>query len=269
VRIGSRLAGLAQNPVITPGGTVNAASNAAGQPVAPGGLVAIYGNSFATAIALASSVQLSTSLGSTSVTINGMAAPLDFVAPGQINAQVPFNVLPAGVNGSVNVVVTTNGVPSPPDPVVINQASPGIFGVVEPSGNYAIAYFGATTDPRFTSYAWPPNTVAGLTTFLAKPGDILTVYATGLGAVNPPEQTGSAPAYDSQPQTKTTVATTTVFVGNVPATVLFSGLTPSFPGVYQVNIEVPQVPPGNAVPIQIQVGGVTSPANVNIGIGAP
>ena len=248
---------------------MNAASNAAGQPVAPGGLVAIYGNSFAAAIALASTVPLSTSLGGTSVSINGMAAPLDFVAPGQINAQVPFEVLPPGVNGSVNLVVTTNGVPSPPDPVMINQTAPGIFGFAAPSGNYAIAYFGVAADPRFTSYAWPPNTAAGLTTFLAKPGDVLTVYATGLGAVNPAEQTGSAPVYDSQPQTKSTVATTTVLVGNVPATVLFSGLTPYFPGVYQINIEVPQVPPGNAVPIQIQIGGVTSPANVNIGIGAP
>ena len=248
---------------------MNAASFAAGQPVAPGSLVAIFGNNFATGLASASTIPLSTSLGGTSVTINGIAAPMDFATPGQINAQIPFNVLPPGVNGSVNVVVTNNGVPSPPEPVVINQTAPGILGYGAASGNYAIAYFGLASDPRFTSFAWPPNTVPGLTTYLAKPGDVLTVYATGLGAVNPPEPTGSAPLYDSPVQLKFTVATTTVLIGNVPATVQFSGLTPSFPGVYQLNIVVPQVPPGNAVPIQIQIGGVTSPANVNIGIGAP
>lgn len=259
----------AQVPTITPGGTVNAASNAAGQPVAAGSLVSIYGSNFAAGLALASSVPLSTTLGSTSVTINGIPAPLDFVSPGQINAQVPFNVLPAGQNGAVSVVVTNNGVPSPADPVVINQTGPGVFGAGTSSGTYAIAYFGVATDPRFLSYAWPPNTINGLTTYLAKPGDVLTVYATGLGAVNPTEPNGSAPVYDTPIQTKNTVAATTVLIGNVNAQVLFSGLNPYFPGVYQLNIEVPQVPPGNAVPIQIQIGGVTSAASVFIGVGAP
>jgi len=260
----------AQAPAVTPGGTVNAASNAASQPVAPGSLVSIYGSNFAAGLALASTVPLSTSLSSTSVSINGIAAPLDYVSPGQINAQVPFNVLPAGVSGSVNVVVTNGNTSSAPQPVVINQAGPGVFGDANLTPVYAIAYFGVATDPRFLQYAWPPNTVPGVTTSFAKAGDVLTILATGLGPVTPAEGTGTAPAYDSNPQVHNTVATPTVLLGNaptqVPAILLFSGLSPQFPGVYQLNIEVPQgAPTGNAVPLYVQTVGVTSPA-VYIGI---
>jgi len=260
----------AQAPTVTPGGTVNAATNAASQPVSPGSLVSIYGSSFAAGLALASSVPLSTSISNTSVTINGIAMPLDYVSPVQINAQVPFGVLPAGVNGSVNVVVTNGNSTSAPQPVVINQTAPGVFGDANLTPVYAIAYFGVATDPRFLQYAWPPNTIPNFTTSFAKAGDVLTILATGLGPVTPVEADGTAPAYDSNPQVHNTVATPTILLGNpptqVPAILLFSGLSPQFPGVDQVNIEIPPgAPTGNAVPLYIQIGGVTSPA-VFIGI---
>jgi uncharacterized protein (TIGR03437 family) len=262
---------LAQTPAILPGGTVNAASNGAGQPVAPGGLVSIYGSSFAAGLALASSVPLSTNLSGTSVTINNVPAALDFVSPGQINAQVPFNVLPTGVtSGSVNVVVTNNGVPSAPSPVVISPAGPAVFEYntpTTPSVSYGLAYF--ALGPNTGSYAWPPNTAPPLNTFLAVPGDLLTVLATGLGAVTPAEANGSAPVYDPGTyQNRSPVATPQVFIGNVPAQVQFAGLSPQFPGVFQLNVYVPQVPAGNAVPFQIQVGTAMSPP-VYIGVGAP
>ena len=259
----------AQAPAITAGGTVNAASNAAGTPVSAGSLVSIYGSNFAAGILAASTVPLSTTIGSTSVTMNGIPAPLDFVSGGQINAEVPFNVLPAGTNGSVNVVVTNNGVASAPQPVVINQAGPAIFGDANLTPFYAIAYFGLGTDPRFGTEAWPPNTIPGYTTNLAKPGDLLTILATGLGGVTPTEANGSAPSYDPGTyQNHNTVATPTVLIGNVQAQVLFSGLAPQFPGVYQINVYVPQIPAGNAVPIQIQVGTALSPP-AYIGVGTP
>ena len=69
----------------------------------------------------------------------------------------------------------------------------------------------------------------GLTTYLANPVVLLTVYATGVDAVNQPEQSGSAPLYDSPIQLKSTVANTTVLIGNVPETVQFS-IDPVYPG---------------------------------------
>jgi uncharacterized protein (TIGR03437 family) len=260
---------LAQTPVITPGGTVNGATSEAGklalQPVAAGGLVSIFGNALAAGLALASTVPLSTSLNGTSVTFNGILAPLDFVAPGQINAQVPFELL--GTTGAVNVVVTNNNVSSIADPVILNPTAPGVFSSTTPSGVvYAIAFYGVGSDPRFQTFAWPANADPRVTTSSsAKPGDILTVYATGLGAVTPSEISGQ----NSADQLRNTVANTTVLIGNANAQVFFSGLAPLFPGVYQLNIAVPQVAPGDQVPIQIQIGGVTSPANVFIGVAAP
>ena len=211
-------------------------------------------------MAQADTVPLSTTLGNTSVTINGIPAPLDFVTAGQINAQVPFNVFPDGVttSGSVNVVVTLNGIPSPPQPVVINPFEPGVFA----SSGYAIAYFGAA-GPNFGKLAAPVGTFSG--SLPAHPGDILTVYATGLGAVNPPIQNG----VNSLDQLRFTVATPTVLIGNVQAQVLFSGLTPSFPGVYQLNIVVPPVATGNSIPLQIQMNGITSPPTANIAVTSP
>jgi uncharacterized protein (TIGR03437 family) len=56
-------------------------------------------------------------------------------------------------------------------------------------------------------------------------------------------------------------------VGGVTAQVLFSGLQPQFVGVNQVNIVIPNVPPGDRVPLQIQMGGIISPDNVTIAVG--
>ena len=55
---------------------------------------------------------------------------------------------------------------------------------------------------------------------------------------------------------------------NVPARLLFSGLTPQYPGVYQLNIGVPQGPVGDAIPLQVQIGGLTSPPTATIAVAA-
>ena len=118
--------------------------------------------------------------------------------------------------------------------------------------------------PNSGYLAAPVGTAMG--SIPAHPGDVLLVFATGLGAVNPPVQSGHA-ADPNQPSV--TVATPTVLIGNVPAQLLFSGLSPQFPGVYQLNIVVPQVPTGNLIPLQIQMSGVTSPPTVNIAVTSP
>jgi uncharacterized protein (TIGR03437 family) len=252
---------LAQTPAITPAGVVNAASFDPGKPLSAGSLVAIFGTNLAAGLAQADTVPLSTSLANVSVSFNGIAAPLDFVSAGQINAQIPYEVLPPGSNGTVNVTVTRNGVPSTAEPIVINQFAPGVFA----ANGHAIAIIATDpTDPRYGTLAAPSGSIPGLTTSPAHTNDALIVYATGLGPLDTPVQSG----HDSLDQLRNTATKPTVLVGNVPSTLYFSGLTPQFPGVYQVNIGVPQVAPAAAVPLQIQIGGVTSPATANIAISA-
>jgi uncharacterized protein (TIGR03437 family) len=240
---------------VTPGGVVNAASFASSQAVAPGSIVAIFGTQLASQLAQADSVPLATSLAGVSVTFNNVQAPLQFVSSGQINAQVPLEVNPAG---SANVVVNNNGNLSAVATVPVTQLAPGVFQF----NNHAIAV--NVTDPKSQRYATisaPSGAIQGLTTFPAQVGDTLFLYATGLGPVTPAVPTGAA----ATGVTSTNTAPT-VMVGGVPAMVTFAGLAPLYPGVYQVNFVIPSVPSGSAVPLQIQMGTITSPNTTNIAI---
>lgn len=255
--------GQVATPAINSGGIIDAASSSVGRPVSAGNIVAIYGSNLAGQIASSDTVPLSTTLSNVSVTFNGISAALQFVAPGQINAQIPWNVLPPGTNGTVNAVVTSQGVPSAPEPVVINQFGPGVYEATIGGVQHAFAI--NATDPtseRYGSFAAPTGSVGSYPAFPAQVNDILLVYAGGLGAVNATIATGAAPSDGSA----TTVTSPTVMVSNAPAHVLFSGLSPGYPGVYQVNVTVPQVISGNALPFQIQIGGITSTSATTIAV---
>src|SRR5436305_13290330 len=99
----------AQVPVVADGGVLNGASFARGQAVAPGSIVSIFGTELATSLAQADTVPLSNSLGGVSVTFNGVPAPLYFVSAGQINAQIPWNVIPNGISSGTADIVVTRG----------------------------------------------------------------------------------------------------------------------------------------------------------------
>ena len=256
----------AQTPVVASGGVLNAASFTKGQAVTPGSLVSIFGTNLASSLASADTIPLSTTLGNVSVSFNNIAAPLLFVnhdaANGdQVNAQLPWNALPAGTQtGNVNVVVTRNGQASAPVSVPVGPVSPGIFAVNFGTGN-AIAY--GNSDGIIAA---APGAIPGLTTHPAKIGDqsTLVILATGLGAVDPPVATGNV-VTDGQLHKTTT--TPQVLVGNVPAQVVFSGMTPQFVGVYQINIIIqPGTPTGDKVPLQISMGGITTTNQVTIAV---
>jgi len=245
------LSALAQ-PSIVNGGVVNGASFAQGQAVAPGSLVSIFGSGLASGLAVADSIPLSTSINGVTVTFNNIPAPLLFVSGGQINAQLPWE-LPAG---NASVVVTTNGAASPPASIPVAPMSPGVFST---ASGQAIAI--NNTDGTLAA---PADSIAGLTTHPANRGDAVIIYADGLGPVTPAVPDGQIAGANPL---AVTVNMPIVTVGGVQAQVLFSGLTPQFVGVNQVNIIVPQTAPtGGQVPLQIQVGGVTSAANVTMAV---
>ncbi len=254
----------AQQPVVSPGGVVNGASFSIGQPdkrVAPGSLISIFGTNLAASVALADTIPISTSLGDVqSVTLNGIAAPILSVNSGQINVQLPWEEsAPSGGTASVAVVVTrARAGASAPIQTPIGMFSPGVF-TVPPGAGQALALIYPDN-----AIAAPANSIPGRLTRPAKPADILEIYATGLGpVVNTPADgnipTG-APATTNKP---------VVLVGGITADVQFSGLAPGFVGLYQINIVTPNVSPGNTVPLQIQMGGITSTNQATIAIAAP
>jgi trimeric autotransporter adhesin len=243
----------AQTPVVSSGGVSNAAN---GLPtVAPGSLVSIYGSNLAGGLAQADSIPLSTTLSNVSVTFNGVAAPLLFVSTGQINAQLPWNVLSSGTTGTANVVVTRNNQASTAQTLQVGPFSPGIFAI----NNIAVAI-----NPD-GSIAAPVGAIPGIPTRPAKIGDPggLVILCTGLGAVDSSVANGAA----SLDKLRTATTTPTVMIGGKAAQVVFAGLSPQFVGVNQINLAIPSgTQTGDAVPIQISLGGTTTSATITIAV---
>ena len=251
----------AQTPVVTEGSVVNGASFAGGQPVTPGSLVSIFGTELSSGLAQADSIPLSTSLNNVSVTFNNVSAPLLFVSGGQINAQLPWNVLPAGTKqGTVNVVVARSGVSSQPRQVQVGPLSPGIFAV-----DFGVGQAIAINNSDGTLAA-PAGSIPGLTTRPAKVGEFVQIWGVGLGEVDVPVANGDK----GYPPVRNTLTKPAVLIGGVKVPdedVLFSGLQPEFVGVNQVNIKIPAIAPkGGKVALQLQVGGITSTDKVTMAI---
>jgi len=158
--------------------------------------------------------------------------------------------------GTASLVVTNAGKPSAAVSVPVAPFSPGIFAI----NNMAVAI---NSDG---SLAAPANAIAGISTHPAKVGDAggLIILCTGLGAVDPPVTTGDK-VTDGKLHTATT--TPTVMVGGKAVPVAFAGMSPQFVGVNQINISLPAgTTTGNSVPLQLQVGGVTTSAQVTIAV---
>lgn len=221
-------------PAVFAGGVTNAASYQTG--IVPGSLVTVFGAgvSGAPGIAQASSLPLPVSLDGSAVYFDEIRAPLYAVANvggrEQINAQAPWEL--AG-RGRVSVTVERGGLRSPAVVVDLLPAQPGVFA----------ATFHATG--RVVTAAEP-----------AEAGDILVVYATGLGAVDNRPETGQATPASPLAHAATAVTAT---IGDRDAEVLFAGLTPGFVGLYQVNLRVPAGAGTGSRNLVLRSGAATSP----------
>lgn len=172
--------------------------------LAPGAIISIFGADLARVTVSAQSTPLPTSLGSVSVMVNRRAAPLFYVSPTQINAQLPYETAP----GSATVTVGDSSAT-----VTVSAAGPGIFRL---SGE-----------------------LASLESVPA--GRIVTLYLTGQGAVNPAVASGAAaPATPLA----TGVLPVSATIGGQTATVQYAGLAPGFVGVSQINLQVPALAAG-------------------------
>jgi len=220
-------------------GTVNDASFVT--PVAAGSIAGVFGTNLA--IGQANSMlptPLPTTLAQGSVTIGGVAAPLYFAMPGQVNLQIPWELTG---QTQASIVSTVNGVSSSAQIVPLAAFAPGIFSMnASGSGQGAVLIA-------------PTATLAAAGSPVSR-GAYVSIFCTGLGAVSNQPVTGTAaPASPLS----LTLTTPTVTIGGVPAIVSYSGLAPDFAGLYQVNAIVPSgVSPGNTVPVVISIGNVAS-----------
>jgi uncharacterized protein (TIGR03437 family) len=241
----------AQTPDVAQNGVLNGASFDRNTPVAAGSLVSIFGTELAAGLSQADSIPLATRLGDVSVRFNNVDAPLVFTSPGQINAQLPWNIAP----GNATVVVTRGNTSSPPRNFQVGPFSPGIFAVNFGSGQ-AIAI---NADG---SLAAPEGSIPGVATRPARAGDTIVILATGLGPVDSPVPNGA----NSSDRLRNTTTTPVVLIGGQQARVIFSGLSPQFVGVNQLNVEIPPGVTGPTVSLQLQAGGITTTDRVTIAI---
>ena len=109
------------------------------------------------------------------------------------------------------------------------------------------------------SFAVKPGTFAGTTTVAAKPGDVLILWATGLGPTFPAAPVGVAtPADKAYPTPLTPVVT----INNIRATVYGAALASGAAGLYQIAIQVPDSITDGDWAIRVTIGGIQSPAGV-------
>ena len=227
-------------PIISAGGVVSAASFAPQQPISPGTYIAVFGSNLSPGTIAASTLPLTTQLGGTQVILGGKPLPLGIATTGQINAIVPFDVQ---VNTTQQLLVQQGSTISVPEPVTIAAAQPAIF----TDGKGAGIIVGVKADgTQFLVGASTP----------ASANDVLVIYCSGLGAVDPPATAGSAASTTTLSRT---VNPATVSVGGKDAPVLFAGLAPGFTGLYQINAIVPDgIAPGANVPLVVTVAGQQS-----------
>jgi uncharacterized protein (TIGR03437 family) len=226
---------------------INAVVNAADGklPVAPGGLISVYGEQMAPVNLATSEIPLPTALGESCLTVNGVSVPLLFVSSQQINGQLPFNV-----DGNAQMTLHTPGGVSDNFNFSILPAAPSVFrsGMAGPETGLA------TITRDNGELVTPTNPV--------HPGDTIVIWSTGLGHTSPAIDAGIPSPADPLAYA---VIQPTVTLGGVGLNILYAGLTPGSVGLNQINATVPSsVPQGLSIPLVISQGGSSTTLNVRV-----
>lgn len=196
--------------------------------------------------AIPDGVTLPKQLGGVRVRVGSQDAYVQYINPAQVNFLVPLSTPsgPAAVQ-----VITPTGVMS--GAVQINSAAPGLFGYRLNGKFYPVAIFGTASG---TVYVAATGVLSGLASRPAAPGDVIELYATGLGATNPPAPDG---VVLKQAYPLADLSSVAVTIGGRNATVLYAGMT--YSGLFQVNIQVPQTGSGDQLVVLSASGAPSQP----------
>lgn len=248
--------------IYTPPPYVSLAISASGfggfSSVAPGTWVEIYGSGLASDTRPWSSADFNginapTSLDGTTVTIGGKQAFIDYISPTQVNALIPSNV-PTGPQQ----VIVTSPYGATQYSVNVNAAEPGLLAPA--SFNIGGIQYAGAFFPDGT-YVLPAGAISGANSRPATPGDTIVLYGIGFGPVTP-----SMPAGQTVQQLNNLSLPFQVSIGGVPVTPIYDGLAPNFLGLYQFNLTVPNLFPGNA-PLTFSLAGTPGTQTLYIPVG--
>jgi len=213
--------------------------------VPPGAIVAIFGSGLTDGTsclppscnpAFGSDGRLNTTMAGAQVTVNGTPVPIFYAIPGQLGIQIPTEL----TGSSATIQVSVGGQSSPAVTVQVEPVSPGIFSFTG-DGRGAGAFTHVDGSPVL-----PQNP--------ARPGELVILYATGLGQVSPAVATGALPGGESR-----TVAAATVSIDGIAVTPDFAGLAGCCVGLNQINLQIPSnTRTANDIPVVLSVGGKQS-----------
>jgi uncharacterized protein (TIGR03437 family) len=210
-------------PIASAGGAVNNGSFASGEPLAQGDIVAVFGSQFDfDAPQGAIILPLVTTMDGIQVLVNGKAAPVYYVSSSQINFEIPIDA----ATGDGTIQVVRNGTAGNLIYVDINAQVPRFILY----GNYGIM----TT---------PAGALTGIPSSPVKVGDTVVIYALGLGPTSPAVPSGTAspvsPLAYVLGTTQVCFGVETPFYQAPCATPAFTGLTPNYVGLYQIDVTIP------------------------------
>jgi uncharacterized protein (TIGR03437 family) len=224
-------------PYISQEGVKNAAGDTPRRAVSPGSIISIYGFNLGPPALAAPPGPLPQTLNNVTVRVAGRLLPLLFVSPDQINAQLSAQI----EEGPQKIIVRWEGQPEASADFTVARNAPGLFRTVSDDVSFAVALH----EDGSTVNADKP----------ARPGERITVFATGIGPINPVPLDGfplpADQAYEltDHPQ---------VSVADAILNPVFSGAAPGQVGLTAIRFQVPSTAGEDKLPLKILVNGVES-----------
>jgi uncharacterized protein (TIGR03437 family) len=246
--IRAETSGQRQAPSYSAASIVNAASQVAGQ-FAPNTLATLYGTGLAwTTRAMAQEDirgdRLPTVLAGTGlrILVNNMPAYIYYVSPAQVNFLFPSNLLP----GQAGLQLVLEGRAGPLVEITLGETAPGLFCV---DGETVIA---TRVDGSLITREQR-----------AQPGEIIVLYATGLGQTTPSLISGVVPLEIAFIQRRSELRITINGEAVPSENILYSGISPGWAGLYQINLRLPDAVDKDPE-IRIELGGRITPEGLRI-----
>lgn len=226
-------------PFIAPAGIMSAAGATPDGTMAPGSVISIYGNSLAPALQVATGNPLPQTLGNVTVTIGNYLLPLLFVSPGQINAQLPSEL----VDGNYTLTVSQTGQADVTGTLTVSRDAPGVFTQTNPQQQPLV--LAVHEDGTMVTFASP-----------AIHGETISMYGTGFG----PYVTTVVDGF-FVPATPANAVSDSVMlnIGAVVKAPDFAGAAPGMVGMTLVQMKITDdIPSGTTVNLMVTVNSKPS-----------
>lgn len=235
-------------PSYSAAGIVNSATNTP-DALSPNAIATVYGSdlSYDTGWLTSENTHagmLPSTLAGVRVLVGGIAASLYYVSPKQINFLIPSNLRAL----NVKVLISREGITGPGVTIALHDAGPGFYELAP--GVIAATHANGSVITRDRP---------------AHAGETVVLYGTGFGRTNPDVVNGLISMTAAQIQNLSELQVSVDDKAIDRSRIYYAGVTPGTPGLYQLNLKLPdQVAPNPEV--RISIGGSSSPPAVHLDV---